>query len=69
MAIVDRLDQRDDAEPLGIGLLDRIGRGWGAWRGGDRGPQALADPHICQWRHLATPRCPSPRNLPRPRRL
>ncbi|MBI5627274.1 MAG: hypothetical protein HY953_00015 [Candidatus Rokubacteria bacterium] len=53
MAVMDRLEQRNDEAPLGIGLLDRIGRAWGSWRGGDRAPQALADPHTCQWRHLA----------------
>lgn len=53
MAVMDRLEQRNDEAPLGIGLLDRIGRGWELWRGGGRAPQALADPHTCQWRLLA----------------
>ena len=53
MAVMDRLEQRNDEAPLGIGLLDRISRGWGSWRGRDRAPQALADPHTCQWRLLA----------------
>ena len=53
MAVMDRLEQRNDEAPLGIGLLDRIGRGWGSWRGGVGAPQAPADPHTCQWRHLA----------------
>jgi len=47
MAVMDRLEQRNDGAALGIG------RGWSFWRRGRRPPQALADPHICQWRHLA----------------
>jgi hypothetical protein len=54
MAVMDRLERRNDEAPLGIGLLDRIGRGWwGGRRGEEPAPQAPADPHICQWRHLA----------------
>ncbi len=53
MAIMDRLEQRNDGAPLGIGLLDRIGLGWELWRRGGRALRALADPHTCQWRHLA----------------
>jgi len=53
MAVMDWLGQRNDGAPLGIGLLDRIGWGWDLWRGGSRAPQVLADPHTCQWRHLA----------------
>ncbi|MEK7445007.1 MAG: hypothetical protein AABZ70_09145 [candidate division NC10 bacterium] len=53
MAVMDRLEQRNDEAPLGIGLLDRIGRAWWPRRGGNRAPQAPADPHTCQWRHLA----------------
>jgi hypothetical protein len=53
MAVVDRLEQRNDGAPLGIDLLDRIGRGWEFWRGGGRAPQAFADPHTCQWGPLA----------------
>ena len=53
MAVMDRLERRNDGAPLGVDLLDRIGRAWELWRGGGRAPQALADPHTCQWRHLA----------------
>ncbi len=47
MAVMDRLEQRNDGAPLGIG------RGWNFWRRGRRAPQALANPHACQWRRLA----------------
>jgi len=53
MGVMDRLEQRNDGAPLGIGLLDQIRRGWESWCGGGRAPQTLADPHTCQWRHLA----------------
>ena len=53
MAVMDRLGPWNDEAPLGIGLLDRIGPGWWPRRGGDPAPQALADAHTCQWRHLA----------------
>lgn len=54
MAVMDRLEQRNDEALLGIGLLGRIGRGWwGSRRGEDPAPQAPVAPHICQWRHLA----------------
>lgn len=64
MAVMDRLEQRNDGAPLGIGLLDRIGRAWESWRGGDRAPQALADPHTCQWRRLAYASLPTTEESP-----
>ncbi|MBI2524998.1 MAG: hypothetical protein HYV93_03350 [Candidatus Rokubacteria bacterium] len=54
MAVMDRLEQRNGAAPLGIGLVERIGRAWrGSHREEDAAAQAPADPHRCQWRQLA----------------
>ena len=53
-----------EGNPRGIGLLGRIGRGWGARRGPGGAPPASADPHVCQWRLLAYASLPSTADAP-----
>ena len=64
MTVTDRIEQRIEGNPRGIGLLGRIGRGWGARRGPGGAPPAVADPHDCQWRLLAYASLPSTPDAP-----
>src|SRR3989338_6563976 len=61
MTVTDRIEQRIEDAPRGIGLL---GRGWGARRGPGGAPPASADPHVCQWRLLAYASLPSTADAP-----
>ena len=64
MTVTERIEQRIEDAPRGIGLLGRIGRGWGARRGPGGAPPAVADPHDCQWRLLAYASLPSTPDAP-----
>src|SRR3990167_937912 len=64
MTVTDRIEQRIEDAPRGIGLLGRIGRGWGARRGQGGAPPAVADPHDCQWRLLGYASLPSTEDAP-----
>lgn len=64
MTVPDRIEQRIESTPRGIGLLGRIGRGWGARRGPGGAPPASADPHACQWRLLGYASLPSTAGAP-----